>query len=269
VDLNIKKFYLKTVEPDRNYYIKNFGFDPHSEIKEKMNSLMYSREFQLVSDKKLRESGIKMYAQVTFTHVACLFEKPFEFYSPRFELNQFHAIRLVFVKDLKKGFVNCIHTGVSVDMEEYDKLLEKDFMDFSFWARSRQVHLSNEEHFVALCSFTAGIVETGIENLLRMSYEEGMVNFPVGFNGQMHGQIIRAIIKVDNDQGLRIVRDLLIDISRVLTTEEMDAFFHKFSEMYDFRELSRNVNTLQLLLDLFPRYHDKIIEMSKEKIALD
>jgi hypothetical protein len=171
-----KDDYLEMVKPDRDYYVGKFGFDPYTELKYdwKMNQLIYCREFQLVSDRKLRESGFTLHTQVSFSYVG-LFEKPefleFDQSNQSDDQSVFPKCRLVFVKGNKKGFADVIISSGS-----------------------------NEECFVDLCKFTNKIVDVGIEYFIIIN--RTVVHFT--HIERTCNQIINAITKVDSQQGLRM-----------------------------------------------------------------
>jgi hypothetical protein len=271
-----------------DFYRENFGFDAEKEKKtqsdyplimalaiggnwfKSMKSYYddpefrcYEREFQLINDPNLYENGIKLVAGVYFLENGEEMED--EVAGKLIVKNRIHVI----YRD-RLASIDCIHTGGNVpSLEHYDETIGDNPTNFNFWKESVALDISPEDHFVALTSFVASIVEMGLENIMKKSYEYGPEHLYAGFNYYMHQQFVRALMYVCPSVGYNLLCDLIEFLHETGGEEWLQTRYNLLENMYgrkkgidsgSFRPYyCNNFRVFITLIELFPSMKAKII----------
>ncbi len=190
----------------QSYYISVWGFDPLNDWYPGSKGLMrYEEKFNPLSDPNLQQAGIEIYARVEFNP------------DDRQDIHN----RIVFknVSSLQEGSVDCTHTVIYRDQsEDALGLTDEEFFRNSVITDANTEEnnvqlliLTPEEHFVALKSFVASVVEMGVIHLIQESFKSG-TDLSFGFNSEMQNQIILALYLVAPHTAIAIVTDFLLDL---------------------------------------------------------
>ena len=188
---------------DQEYYFENFRFDILDKhyMDPQETVFYYEENFPLLQDPELYAAGVTISARVTFR-----------------EGNSVNHI--VFKKGGVERIVSCVHTAVcNLPPEMLERKmaeLEENPGEMVIPVEDQPIKLTPEGHFVALKSYVAGIAETGIANMMEVSYHSERFNpetLPFGFNSAMQKQICTQL------------RDLAADATRTLITNHITLLF--------------------------------------------
>lgn len=219
-------------KPEREYYLRVWGFDPEREriFLEKESMYRYEVGFPLKRDPLLDGAGVTIWARVDFS--TNLFSDAVDVHN-----------KLVFKRGSEESFVHCIHTAVNIELEEALKLSKLGWGAEGDLARSTEifpVELSPEEHFVSLRSYVSGIAEMGIKNALIATYHSDQINpysLPFGFNALMHRQVVRALEELVPKIAIQICRDVVLYIAESVEPAWFLSRFELLNESYDLESI--------------------------------
>jgi len=109
-----------------------------------------------------------------------------------------------------EGAVTCVHTAVGrVRPEDLEEVDEAGLLELAASTEGRPVALPPVEHFKSLASYTAGIAEMDLKDLLLATYQgDTFATVPFGLNAGMQKQLFGALKYVAPRRAEALARDL-------------------------------------------------------------
>ncbi|GAB4323688.1 MAG: hypothetical protein Kow0069_28880 [Promethearchaeota archaeon] len=193
----------------REYYLSAWGFDPEVELvplDPSRGKYRYETTFRLLADPALDSRGLRLLARVDFEARERENRRwSFRRRGERGSNRCFSSVRnaLVVSDGERQSAVECVHTAVyRAPAERLARARPGDSLagglaggiDESAPAEGTHVRLSPEDHWAALRSFCAALVEVGVAALATTAYGPGPFRRP--FNPRLVHQLLEAFEEV-------------------------------------------------------------------------
>ncbi len=189
--------------------------------------------------------------------------------------------------DMQAEYIDCIHTGVTLSLDEIKNQSEEELM-LNAWSSEerREINLAPEEAFKALKSWVEGIAKAGldafkiqaeIEQMAKFAYplSSQLIKFVAKYNKDVLGQYVDKVLnecKVDNNfhkpsltANLLALRetpgslDYLLSAAFSLKEKDVKVLWDTVIEVYGKESVAENPNATR-----FPEYVKLITDDDKE-----